>query len=168
MEIKSRLSPWHSSRGGAEVKYIILHTTAGSDAGDLSYMTDAKQNAKVSYHYLIQRDGSIWQLVPDSHKAWHAGKSDWGKDTDINPVSIGVAFSNKLDEYLTEDQYQSGGWLLAKLCDKHAVSFDRVLSHENISYPRKTDPWHTFVFGKLFGWAIAFIAPETFSKPRSL
>ena len=39
---------------------------------------------KVSCHYLISREGKIFQLVEDNKVAWHAGKSKWGQITNLN------------------------------------------------------------------------------------
>lgn len=158
MKILDKPSIWQSNRVG-KIGKIVLHTTLGTDEGDLSYMTDPSQKANVSYHYLVQRDGDIWQLVADEKKAWHAGESTWDGKANVNDYSIGIGFSNKKGEMLTDDQYRAGGQLLAHLITKHKLSFEDILTHENISFPRKDDPWWTFHFGKLFGWTIAYLVP---------
>ena len=50
--------------------------------------------AKVSSHYLISKKGKIYQLVRDENVAWHAGKSRWEKDINLNSKSIGIELVN--------------------------------------------------------------------------
>ena len=49
---------------------------------------------KVSCHYLIDRNGDIFNLVGLDKRAWHAGKSMWGNYDDINSRSIGIEIVN--------------------------------------------------------------------------
>ena len=46
--------------------------------------------SKVSSHYYIKTNGEILNLVPDRYEAWHAGKSQWKEQKDINSRSIGI------------------------------------------------------------------------------
>ena len=45
---------------------------------------------KVSSHYLISQNGTVYNLVDDKFRAWHAGQSFWQEITDINSISIGI------------------------------------------------------------------------------
>lgn len=169
MKILNKPSQWESARpSGVKASKIVLHTTQGTDEGDLSYMTNPDDKANVSYHYLVQRDGDIWQLVEDNRKAWHAGVSVWEGRKNVNNFSIGVGFSNKKGEMLTEEQYKAGGELVAHLMKTHKLAFDDVLTHENVSYPRKDDPWWTFEFGRFYGWVLAYLVPHLISKEALL
>ena len=40
--------------------------------------------SKVSCHYLINRKGSVIQMVKDNYVAWHAGKSKWKNFINLN------------------------------------------------------------------------------------
>mmetsp|Transcript_11577 Transcript_11577/g.22777 ORF Transcript_11577/g.22777 Transcript_11577/m.22777 type:complete len:498 (-) Transcript_11577:624-2117(-) len=44
----------------------------------------------ISQHYIIQRDGSVVQVVDEKHRAWHCGKGSWGRNEDLNSRSVGV------------------------------------------------------------------------------
>ena len=55
--------------------------------------------SKVSCHYLINRKGFIFQLVKDKNIAWHAGKSKWKKNVNLNYSSIGIELVNKGHRY---------------------------------------------------------------------
>ena len=67
--------------------------------------------AKVSAHYLINREGFIWQLVEDNKVAWHAGVSRWLNRKNLNETSIGIELCNPGHEnnYInfTDTQYLS-------------------------------------------------------------
>ena len=54
--------------------------------------------AKVSTHYVISKNGTVYQMVDDLNIAWHAGKSKWGRDTNLNSKSIGIELVNKGNE----------------------------------------------------------------------
>ena len=49
---------------------------------------------KVSCHYLINRKGSIIQMVKDKNIAWHAGKSKWKNFINLNNCSLGIELVN--------------------------------------------------------------------------
>ena len=51
--------------------------------------------SKVSSHFLINQQGKIYRLVLDNQVAWHAGKSCWGKYSNLNKNSIGIELVNK-------------------------------------------------------------------------
>src|SRR5690349_24748061 len=72
---------------------IVLHYTGMPDAqGALGRLTSPE--AKVSSHYLIDEGGSVYRLVDESRRAWHAGVSFWASERDINGVSIGIELVN--------------------------------------------------------------------------
>lgn len=80
-----RFSPNRSSRYGATVRGVVIHTTEGSFKGSLSWMLNPR--SQVSAHYLVSDienpDGAyteVVRLVPESEKAWTARSA--------NPVTI--------------------------------------------------------------------------------
>ena len=50
---------------------------------------------EVSAHYLIDTDGTIYHLVNEQDRAWHAGVSLWQGDDNINSTSIGIELETK-------------------------------------------------------------------------
>lgn len=128
-----------SSRNGREVSTIVIHATAGKSAkSSISYML--REGVAASYHYLIERDGTIYKCVPTSKKAWHAGKSEGPQGKDVNPYSIGIAFANLNDgkELITPAQIASCKALCEALCEAYPIRW--ITTHYGVSYPRKTDP----------------------------
>ena len=45
-------------------------------------------------HYVVEEDGAIMQLVPESRRAWHAGVGVWKGERDLNSASIGIEIVN--------------------------------------------------------------------------
>ena len=80
-----------------KIKYIIIHYT-GMKNQILAIKRLQSQVAKVSCHYLISKKGKFYQLVKDKDIAWHAGKSKWNNDVNLNSKSIGIELVNKGNE----------------------------------------------------------------------
>lgn len=145
-----RLSPNRNARpAGTKPDLVVIHGTAGrSDAGDVSWCTDPRSG--VSYHYIVGRDGTVWQLVPDEERAWHAGESVWQGRPNCNDYSLGVALSNDGKEPYPEAQVRAAGELVADLCRRWGIPWERIVSHALVSPGRKTDPWLHFPWGAFF------------------
>ena len=89
-------SPNHGERsGGRRPNMIVLHYTGMPDAAAaLAVLTT--RGSEVSAHYFVCEDGRIIQLVQESRRAWHAGRSYWAGEADINSCSIGIEIVNPL------------------------------------------------------------------------
>ena len=72
-------------------RFIVVHYTAG---GGLDGSVSALENAGLSAHLLIGRDGKVVQTVPFNRRAFHAGKSQWKGYTSLNNHSIGIEVCN--------------------------------------------------------------------------
>ena len=82
-------SPSFNNRKAKNIKYIIIHYTALKDIHEsINFLCDPSN--KVSSHFLISKVGTIYNLVDLNKRAWHAGKSYWDGDIDINSLSIGI------------------------------------------------------------------------------
>ena len=80
-------------RKKSKIKYLIFHYTGmKSDKSAIQKLTNEK--SKVSCHYYINQKGQIIKMVPDLYVAWHAGKSFWKNDKNLNKSSIGIEISN--------------------------------------------------------------------------
>jgi AmpD protein len=100
---------------------------------------------KVSAHFLIRRDGALWQFVPCAARAWHAGESRWRGRTRCNDFSIGVELEGTGETPFTAAQY----WRLARLTRalKSRYPIRDIVGHSDIAPGRKRDP------GPCFDWA---------------
>lgn len=155
-EVIHKQSPNHSSRGGHKPTIVVIHGDAGeTDSGTISWCCDPR--SKVSYHYLIGRDGQAYQFVREQEKAWHAGVSTFhGEEIQgsVNPISIGVCFANngKGSEFYTIIQYQRGARLVADICERHGIPLHRVRGHFEVAPGRKQDPWSHFNWRTFYLW----------------
>ena len=66
----------HGPKPAAFQKYIVLHDTeSDSDAAAIIDWWDGNGN-QVAAHFIVNRDGTIWQCVPLDRIAHHAGYGD--------------------------------------------------------------------------------------------
>ena len=104
MVIISNPSPNFSKkkRSKKAIKFVIIHYTGmQSEIESIKRLKNPK--FKVSCHYLVNRKGTIIQMVEDKKIAWHAGKSKWNKYKDLNKNSLGIELVNKcVEEILNE------------------------------------------------------------------
>ena len=97
MEFVDRPSPNFDERA-LPVTMIVLHYTGMPDCqGALDRMTSPE--AKVSAHYCVDEDGTVYKLVDEAKRAWHAGKSYWRGVTDVNSASVGIEIANPGHEF---------------------------------------------------------------------
>ena len=134
------------------VKYIVIHYTGMLTFGS-AYQKLNKSNSEVSAHYLISRKGLIVNFLCPRLKAWHAGKSQWKEDKDINETSIGIELENKGHEFgyqeFTNHQYISLKKLINFLIKVYRIDHKNILFHSDISPNRKKDPGENFDLKKL-------------------
>jgi N-acetylmuramoyl-L-alanine amidase len=87
-----QLSP-NIGKGSLKPRFIVIHyTEGGTAAGAILWLTNPA--SQVSCHLVIDRDGSVTQLVPFDRIAWHAGVSSWNGVKNLNPYSIGIELDN--------------------------------------------------------------------------
>ena len=127
------------------IKYIIIHFT-GMKNQKLAIKRLQSKVAKVSSHYIISKNGKIFQLVNDLDIAWHAGKSKWENDINLNSKSLGIELVNNGYEEYPYKQIKNLISLIKYLKKKYKIKKKYVLGHSHIAPDRKTDP------GPLFPW----------------
>lgn len=88
MEIDTSIASSNRERRRVGIDMLVIHATAGSARSALAWLTNPA--AKVSAHFVIDKTGRIYQLVPDELAAWHAGRAAWRGATDINAISLGI------------------------------------------------------------------------------
>ena len=92
-------SPNHSGGFAAgDLDTVIMHYTAGPYKTALRTLVNPRVRA--SAHIIIDRDGTITQLVPFNLMAWHAGRSYYKSRIGFNKYSIGIEMVNS--GYLTK------------------------------------------------------------------
>lgn len=150
MNIIQKPSP-HFDERTDKINMIVIHATATATLGEtFSYLVHSKAPNRVSAHYVIDRDGTVYQLVDEQKRAWHAGVSLWDGKTDINSCSIGIEFQcpaahDELGDF-TPEQLQTGVLLCRDICTRYGITAHNVVRHSDIAPGRKKDP------GALFPW----------------
>ena len=148
---RTRPSPNFGPRPhGTPIDILLLHYTGMTSAqAALDRLCDPA--AEVSCHWLIEEDGTVWQLVDERSRAWHAGLATWAGDTDINSRSIGIELVNPGHEFgyrpFPQEQMRSLAALARDIVTRHPIPPHRVIGHSDVAPDRKTDP------GELFDWA---------------
>ena len=132
-----------------KIKYVIIHYT-GMKNQFLAIKRLQSRVAKVSCHYLISKKGKVYQLVKDKNIAWHAGKSKWKNDINLNSKSIGIELVNTGKEAFPSDQIKTLVKLLLALKKKYNINPNFILGHEDIAPKRKIDPGPKFPWKTLY------------------
>jgi AmpD protein len=100
---------------------------------------------KVSAHFLIRRDGELYQFVPCGERAWHVGESSWRGRTQCNDFSIGIELEGTGEAPFTDAQYRELARLTHALRARYPIR--GIVGHSDVAPGRKTDP------GPCFDWA---------------
>lgn len=158
---RRRESPHFDARpASAQVELIVVHGISlpagvfGTEHVDDLFMGQldtaahpdfaALKGLRVSAHFVVRRDGGLWQYVSCDQRAWHAGVSRFGSRERCNDFSVGIELEG-CDELAYEAaQYESLGALLGALLQSYPVR--AVAGHSDIAPGRKTDP------GPHFDW----------------
>ncbi len=146
------------------IEYVILHFSSAikrdfDDPYNMDLIRDIFLDEGVDAHYVIDRDGTVYCLVPEDRVAYHASSMN-GSSIGIELLAIGskddmsIYMSgeeyDKIDPSLigyTEEQYASLDALLSDLCERYEIPADRehIAGHDEYN-SNKNDP------GELFDW----------------
>ncbi|NSX53194.1 N-acetylmuramoyl-L-alanine amidase [Sulfitobacter sp. 1151] len=146
-------------RGGARISLIVLHYTAMPSATEaVERLCDAQH--EVSAHYLIAESGTIYDMVDDAHRAWHAGAGSWRGCDDVNSQSIGIELANDGASPFAAPLMTALESLLAQLMQKYEISPVGVIGHSDMAPDRKSDPgrrfdWRRLALQRLAVWPVA-------------
>jgi N-acetyl-anhydromuramyl-L-alanine amidase AmpD len=124
-------------------KIIVLHYTAGGGINsNFNYFNGVEieharklnkdqSTLNVSAHYLIDRDGTIYHLVPDTLFARHT--------IGLNYCSIGIENIGSKELPLTNQQVLANSNLIRYLSKKHQIEY--VIGHSEYVKFRKSNLW---------------------------
>lgn len=141
---------WRPSPNFNERKpnFVVIHATS-NDTVERALRTLTDPQRKVSAHYLIGRDGQVFQLVDERARAWHAGESKWGADTDLNSVSLGIELDNNGDEPFPDVQISALLTLLDDIQKRYRIPAANYVGHADVAPRRKVDPSAYFPWARL-------------------
>lgn len=136
----------------SRVQYIVLHYTSTNLPNSLRLLTEEE----VSSHYLIgDTPATIYRLVDENRRAWHAGESQWQGRTWLNASTIGIELVNRgYSDGPNGRQWQPFApaqidalvELLKDIMRRHELPLGSILAHSDVAPQRKVDP------GPLFPW----------------
>jgi len=149
-EVRDRPSPNQDRRGEpARIDMLVVHYT-GMTTAEAAIERLCDPASRVSAHYVVEENGTIWRLVPEARRAFHAGRSRWAGESDLNDVSIGIEIANPGHEWgyrpFPEEQIAAVERLSCDLLSRYPIPPRRVVGHSDIAPDRKADP------GELFDW----------------
>jgi len=163
-------------KGGASMRirrFLIMHFTSGATAMSSINFWKSPEAKGASAHFVIDRDGTLYQCRPCNMTCGHAGKSKWtfqGKTYEgLNSCTIGIEFANGGDSTNLIRKYSQLAPLRARHknggpeCDwerytpeQIAVAkelaavlvkrykLDAILGHDDLAPDRKVDPGPAF------------------------
>ena len=99
---------------------------------------------RVSAHFLVRRDGAVYQFVSTLQRAWHAGVSSWQGRERCNDFSIGIELEGSDYQPFEPVQYEILNQIIAACRAWFPIL--EVTGHLHIAPQRKTDP------GPFFCW----------------
>ena len=163
-------SQTYQATGKSErIKSIVLHYTVSDNARSIKTLT----TGQVSAHYLILNhdDNKIYNLVPESERAWHAGNGGFAGRTILNDTSIGIEIVNAgiqpqyrkalknsnleyhpYDHYVEFDELQikKVAQLVQDLAARYSISPKNIIGHADMAPSRKIDPGAKFPWQQLY------------------
>jgi hypothetical protein len=121
-EIKEFIqSPNHSSRNGSSIQMVVLHCTeAPLDSTIAEFKSSSGR--QVSAHYVIDRNGDIYQMVADSDRANHCRGA--------NQNSIGIEHVGKDSDSVAAAQAKSSAALVRWLLEQYSIARTNVYGHD--------------------------------------
>jgi N-acetylmuramoyl-L-alanine amidase len=150
LRIRDLPSPNQDERpSGEPLDMIVLHYTGmQSAAAAIQRLRDPA--AGVSCHYVVEEDATVWRLVAEQRRAFHAGASYWRGNTGLNDRSIGIEIVNPGHEWGYREfpvlQTAAVCDLCLEILSRHTIAARNVVAHSDVAPERKQDP------GEKFDW----------------
>lgn len=148
--VQAKVAPGNFHKGRrweGPVDQVTIHVTEGSRDSVLEWFDDPA--AQVSAHYMVAKDGTIYQFVSEADEAFHNGRVDHPsaplvvKRPDVNPNSFSIGIEHEGDGTtdLTPTQRKSSIALIRDICERHGIPIDRthIVGHHEV-YSLKSCP----------------------------
>jgi N-acetylmuramoyl-L-alanine amidase len=135
----------------SRVQFLVLHFTSSDFPAALRTLTEGD----VSAHYLVRDDPpTVYRLVDENRRAWHAGASAWLGHANLNEGSIGIEIVNRGIELgdwqpYPEAQVEVVVALVKDIVRRHGIRPERIVGHSDIAPLRKVDPGPRFPWKRL-------------------
>ncbi len=160
---------YQSTGKSQRIKTIVLHYTVSDNERSIKTLT----TGNVSAHYLVldNDDDKIYNLVPESERAWHAGDGGFSGRTILNDTSIGIEIVNAgikpeyrdalkngnmdyhpYEHYVAFDELQikKVSQLVQDIATRYDISPKNIIGHADMAPSRKIDPGAKFPWERLY------------------
>ena len=112
---------------------IVLHHTGKYKNGEKDVINEFTKQKGNSSHYLIGKDGKVFQFNDDSYVMFHAGKSIFNGKEDLNNHSIGIEIQgDSKNGDFTKEQYESLAQLVPNIAKTYNIPIENLVSHAQI------------------------------------
>ncbi len=142
--IKRPISSGYRHQSARNIDTVVLHSAFAKgepNPYDPEAVIRLFRQYSVSAHYVIARDGVVYQLVEEHSVSFHAGRSLMSDGRrSVNRFSIGIEIINNFEDSPTEAQYTSLGLLLEDIRTRHDIT--HVVAHKEVAPHRRSDPWN--------------------------
>ncbi len=153
---------------GTKISAIVLHHTASQGSANAVGRFFQNPAVKVSSHFVVDRTGYLVEPVSEEGRSWHAGRSTFQGQGNVNDFSIGIEICNVGDsqEPYPDAQYDSTIKLVAYLMDKYEIPVTGITRHRDIGIPagRKIDTSNNFSMERVFAGVTA-LREGTYQSP---
>jgi len=119
--VRAYRSPNYGSRHGREVQNIVLHCTESSTARS-AINHFLRRSSKVSAHYIIDRDGTIYQMVNEDDMAWHCRGT--------NENTIGIEITGRMEQSISLAQTGALIQLVRDIMVRHSIPRQHIYGHD--------------------------------------
>jgi len=138
----------------APPRLLVLHYTGMKTGAEALARLRDPAAPRVSAHYMVDEDGTIYGLVPEERRAWHAGVSFWRGESDINGASIGIELVNPGHEHgyraFPDRQIERLIDLIDDIRGRWTIEERDIVGHSDVAPSRKQDPGELFPWERLF------------------
>ncbi len=172
MKFVDRPSPNFDTRA-ASIDLVVLHYTGMQDAETaLRRLCDPAPTAghykgpwqaadvdpattlgRASAHYVVGEDGTVFRVVDEMDRAWHAGAGSWEGREDVNSRAVGIEIVNGGHDFdlppFPDAQIEAVIALVRSILDRWELGAHRVVGHSDIAPARKNDPGEKFPWRQL-------------------
>ena len=132
-------------RSSRSPSLVLHHTAMEEDESCISFFLDP--SSFVSSHFLVGRDGRLYQFVSLEHRACHAGASYLHGRSVLNRTSVGVEITGDGNRIpFTRAQVETVMRLTGVLTAQFGLEVPWIAGHQHVAPGRKVDP------GALFPW----------------
>jgi len=170
--VQEPLTYFSSRKSGTKIDTVIIHYISAINVTpdkphSAKECIKILKNNQVSAHYMIDLKGLIYELIPPTLKAWHAGKSKWMGIYNLNENSIGIELIGIGNKDFTEPQYSALIELLKDIVSKYNIEEKNLIGHEHVSPGRKVDPGRYFSWNRVYDalYRPEDLPPETPIEP---